>query len=73
MIFFEEGSPNRDIHDAMREAERVRKELREEEAEKILSRATVVEQSDGDDPDGAPMISRRQIERRSYSRGRSRS
>jgi hypothetical protein len=30
MLFFEDGSPNKDIHNALREAERVRKALREQ-------------------------------------------
>jgi hypothetical protein len=37
MVFFEDGSPNRDIDEALREAARVRKALRDEEAEKIAS------------------------------------
>ena len=69
MVFFEDGSPNKDIHDALREAERVRKVLREEEAEKINARAAVAEQANG--PDVVPAIERRQIDRRSFSAGRS--
>jgi hypothetical protein len=42
MLFFENGSPNKDIHDALRAAERVRKALREEEAEKIANHAASV-------------------------------
>ena len=76
MVFFEDGSPNKDIHEALREAQRVRKTLREEEIEKAASRATRVEQPDGTDTepsDGADTvrsISRRQIDRRAPSAGR---
>ncbi len=49
VVFFEDGSPNRDIHDALREAERVRKTLREEESEKIASRAESAEKTDSGD------------------------
>jgi hypothetical protein len=76
MVFFEDGSPNKDVHEALREAQRVRKILREEETEKVAIRATRVEQADGADaeqPDGAdivPAISRCQIDRRASSAGR---
>jgi hypothetical protein len=76
MVFFEDGSPNKDVHEALREAQRVRKALREEEIEKAASRQTRVEQADGADAeqlDGAdtvPAISRRQIDRRASSTGR---
>jgi hypothetical protein len=76
MVFFEDGSPNKDVHEALREAQRVRKILREEETEKVAIRATRVEQADGADaeqPDGAdivPAILRRQIDRRASSAGR---
>jgi hypothetical protein len=68
MIFFEDGSPNKDVHESLREAQRVRKALREEEIEKAASRATRVEQPDG--ADTGPSISRRQIDRRASSAGR---
>src|SRR3989440_11775096 len=64
MVFFEEGSPSKDIHNALREAERVRKVLREEQFEKIAHPAASAE------PGGAaPVlgISRRGIDRRSPS------
>ena len=68
MVFFEDGSPNKDIHDALREAERVRKALREEEAERIASRAESVEQTEsGDRPS---TFARRGIQRRSLPTGR---
>ena len=38
MVFFVEGSPNKDVQAALREAERVRKLLRQEEDEKALAR-----------------------------------
>lgn len=71
MVFFEDGSPNKDIHEALREAERVRKLLREEESQDISNRAAAarVEQNDGPEA-AAPTISRRRIERRSISVGR---
>ena len=69
MVFFLDGSSNKDIHEALREAERVRKTLREEEAEKIVSRtAAVAEQTD--DPDTAPAVTWRRVDRRSRSTGR---
>ena len=69
MVFFEDGSPNKDIHAALREAERVRKILREEEFEKIASRAPAADETDG--ADTVPAVSRRQMDRRSRSAGRS--
>jgi hypothetical protein len=68
MVFFEDGSPNKDVHEALREAQRVRKILREEETEKVAIRATRVEQPDG--ADIVPAIPRRQIDRRGSSAGR---
>jgi hypothetical protein len=68
-MFFEDGSPNKDIHDALREAQRVRKQLREEEDERIASRPAAEQQTDGPD-DPAPATWRR-MERRRTSRGRS--
>lgn len=68
MLFFEDGSPNKDIHDALRDAERVRKALRAEEAEKVTARAPEAEQAA--DGDSAPTFSRR-MDRRSFSTGRS--
>ena len=78
MLFFEDGSPNKDVHEALREAQRVRKILREEEIEKVASRMTRVEQPGGadaeqlDDADTVPAISRRQMDRRAPSAGRAR-
>jgi hypothetical protein len=70
MVFFEDGSPNKDVHEALREAQRVRKILRDEEVEKAASRATRAEQTDG--ADAVPAISRRQMDRRASSAGRAR-
>ena len=60
MVFFIEGSPNKVVADAMREAERVRKLLRQEEDEKAMARARAAE---GDDAAPASGMSRR-MERR---------
>jgi len=68
MVFFEDGSPNKDIHEALREAERVRKALREEEADKVVARAAVAEEAA--DADAAPSASWRRIDRRTRSPGR---
>jgi predicted nucleic acid-binding Zn-ribbon protein len=71
MVFFDEGSPNKDIAEAMREAERVRKALREEEAERMASRAAAAAQeAESYDGDGTPVVSRRHMERRSIGRSR---
>ena len=69
MIFFEEGSPNKDIHEALRDAERVRKALRVEEAEKVVIHMTEVEEAPGEGP--TPTVARRRMDRRSFSAGRS--
>jgi hypothetical protein len=70
MIFFEDGSPNKDIHEALREAARVRKALRQEEAEKTTSRPVVPAEQTDDGADHVPVISRHRIDRRSFSTGR---
>jgi hypothetical protein len=70
MVFFEDGSPNKDVHEALREAQRVRKILRDEEVEKAAGRATPAEQTEG--ADAVPAISRRQMDRRVSSAGRAR-
>lgn len=61
MVFFIEGSPNKDVADALREAERVRKLLRQEEDEKALARARAA--AEGDDSAAGSGMSRR-MERR---------
>ena len=70
MVFFEDGSPNKDIHNALREAERVRKAMREEEAEKMTRRAASAEQTD--DGDDVSAFAQRGVKRRSGPTGRAR-
>ena len=70
MVFFEDGSPNKDIQQALREAAQVRKALRQEGAEKIASRAVMPAEQTDDGTDQTPVISRRHIDRRSFSTGR---
>ncbi len=73
MVFFIEGSPNKDVQAALREAERVRKLLRQEEYEKVVNRAaaaaTAAAESDGEDGEAAPSISRRVERRATVGRG----
>jgi len=71
-MFFIEGSPNKDINEALREAERVRKALREEEYEKIVARAAdaakaaaKAAQSTEDGEDAPTTTVSRRVERRS--------
>jgi hypothetical protein len=73
MVFFEDGSPNKNIHDALREAARVRKALRQEEAEKIARRSVAPAAQADDGADQPPVVSRRRLDRRSFSAGRTRS
>jgi hypothetical protein len=70
MVFFLDGSSNKDTDAALREAERVRKLLRQEETEKIESRAESAGQSDGGDEESA--LARRGTNHRSLSIGRAR-
>ena len=70
MIFFEDGSPNKDIHEALREAARVRKAVRQEDAEKTASRSVVPAEQTDDGTDQTPVISRRHMDRRSFTTGR---
>jgi len=69
MVFFLDGSSNKDIHDALREAERVRKLLRQEEEEdhKVVRSAASAAEMDGAEP--APALSRR-VDRRARPAGR---
>src|SRR2546423_14683626 len=67
MVFFLDGSPNKDIHDALREAERVRKLLRQEEDDKVVRRAASA--AAPDDAEEAPALSRR-VDRRARFPGR---
>ncbi len=73
MVFFEDGSPDKSVHEVLREAARVRKALREEEAEKIANRSVVPAEQTDDDSDQRPVISRRHVDRRSFSAGRAKS
>lgn len=66
LMFFAEGSPNKDIHDAMREAQRVRKLLRQEQDEQ---KPAVIARDDDEHTETAPALSRR-IERRVRPGGR---
>ena len=66
MLFFIDGSPNKDIHDALRQAERVRKLLRDAEDQKALRPAVSV--SEGEESE-APAVSRR-MDRRVRGVGR---
>lgn len=70
MLFFLDGSSNKDTDAALREAERVRKLLRQEESEKIASRAESTEQTDSGDRVSA--FARRGTNHRSLSTGRAR-
>ena len=72
-MFFEDASPDKNIHAALREAARVRKVLREEEAAEIASRAVGPPKQMDDGDDQPPAVSRRRIDRRIFSAGRSRS
>ena len=69
MVFFLDGSPNKDIHDALREAERVRKLLRQEQEEDHKVVCSAASAAETDDAQVAPALSRR-VDRRSRSAGR---
>jgi hypothetical protein len=64
LVFFEEGTPNKDIQEALREAERVRKALRAEEAEKIASRPVASAEQADDGIDQPPAMPRGRPDRR---------
>jgi hypothetical protein len=68
VLFFEDGSPNKDIHDALREAERMRKVLRQREDEQLADRAAVPEQACDAEEVSAPL--RRGVDRRTPFTGR---
>ena len=75
MVFFEEGSPNKDIQMALREAERVRKALRhaeQEEAANRMARAREAARAASADPEETSAVPQRRIERRTFTSGRSR-
>lgn len=67
MLFFEDGSPNKDISDALREAERVRKAIRQREDEEAASRQAAARQADG--AEKLSPFARRGMDRRSLSVG----
>ena len=73
MVFFEDGSPNRYIHEALREAARVRKALRDEEAEIIASRSAASADQIDDGADRVPIVSRRAVSHRGGARSYRRS
>ena len=66
MLFFIDGSPNKDIADALRQAERTRKLLRQAEDEQAMRPAASA--AEGEDAEAAP-VSRR-MERRVRGAGR---
>jgi hypothetical protein len=66
MLFFIDGSPNRDISRALREAERVRKLLRQEQDHKVSRPAPVV--AEAEDSETAATSGR--MERRVRGAGR---
>jgi hypothetical protein len=70
MVFFIEGSPNKNVADALREAERVRKLLRQEEDEKALARMAQAAEAAEDAVDGPVAGMSRRMERRRRAAGR---
>jgi len=70
MVFFQEGSPNKDVDAALREAERVRKLLRQEMEQKVASpAASAADDGAMDGAEAAPAHSRR-VDRRTRPAGR---
>jgi hypothetical protein len=75
MLFFEDGSPIKDIHDALRAAERARKVLRQHEEEEFAARAAASAQAakaQTEDVEDVTPFTRRGFDRRGPSAGRSR-
>jgi NAD-dependent SIR2 family protein deacetylase len=66
VMFFSDGSPNQDINDALRQAERARKLLRQAEDEKAVRPAASAEQAE--DSEAAAVTGR--TERRVRGSGR---
>jgi hypothetical protein len=66
MLFFTDGSPNQDINDALRQAERVRKLMRQAEDEKAMRPAASA--AEGEDSEAASVV--RGAERRVRGPGR---
>jgi hypothetical protein len=65
MLFFEDGSPNKDIHEALRNAVRLRKALRKQEDEQAADRAAAAQQA-GDAEEGN-VSGRRGVDRRTLA------
>jgi hypothetical protein len=66
MLFFIDGSPNQDINHALREAERVRKLLRQEQDRKVSKPAPIA--AEAEESDEAAVSGR--IDRRVRGQGR---
>jgi predicted nucleic acid-binding Zn-ribbon protein len=73
IIFFEDGSPNKNIDEAFREAARVRKALREEEADIIANPSVASAEQTDDGDDRIPIVSRRPVSHRGGARSSRRS
>lgn len=61
MMFFEDGSPNRDIDRALKTAELVRKTVRHQQDEEFARRIAQLQEQESD---AVPPASRRQFDRR---------
>jgi hypothetical protein len=76
MLFFEEGSPVKDIQNAIRAAERARKALRHQEEEEFAARAAAsaqaAKQVEEAEAERVTTYARRGFDRRGPSAGRSR-
>jgi hypothetical protein len=72
MLFFEEGSPNKDIHEALRKAELMRKAIRQRQDEEHASRVAESQPADDTEEVRTSASPRRGVDRRTYSSGRSR-
>lgn len=71
MLFFEEGTPNKDVQLALREAERVRKLVRRQQDEASVAQQQVQPAVESDaDTDAAPVAAGRRFERRVFRSGR---
>ena len=70
MVFFIEGSPNKDVQEALRDAERVRKALREVEYEQAAARVAASAAKQSEDGEPIPITARRRMDRRSSPAGR---
>ena len=75
MLFFEDGAPIKDIHDALRAAERARKVLRQHEEDEYAARMAAAAQAataQTEDVEDVTTFARRGFDRRGPSSGRSR-